>query len=265
MSFPLIFKALRDRWRGVIFWILGTAGLAGMELYVFPSVKETSGQMDAFIKALPEAFVAMFGMQDYSSPAGFLGTELFSIVVPLVYISIGASWAAAATADEEERGTADILFALPIRRWRILTSKLIAMILVLAILSVAIWATIRFGGELVDLQIADDHLWAILASCFGLALVFGGISLLFATASSKRGVAMSATIGLAVLGFLLYSLAPLVKELDDTKQYNPYQWALGEKPLVNGFDWVGLEWLGATALVCFVISGLILHRRDIGN
>lgn len=110
---PIALRTWADHWRAILAWMMGLVGI--VQLTVYPSVRDTAGSTMDFVNAFPEAFKAMFRISDYTSGPGYLSVELFSMLVPLVFIAVGASWGASATAGEEESGTADLLMSLPCR------------------------------------------------------------------------------------------------------------------------------------------------------
>ncbi len=54
--------------------------------------------------------------------------------------------------------------------------------------------------------------------------------------TGRRGVAIGATITLALAAFIAYSLASMVDFFENINPANPFEWALGFNPLVNGLD-----------------------------
>ena len=60
-----------------------------------------------------KAFIAFGGDLDYVSGAGYLGSELFAFMVPLLLLIAAIGAGARAIAGEEERGTLDLLLANP--------------------------------------------------------------------------------------------------------------------------------------------------------
>ncbi|MGH3372312.1 MAG: hypothetical protein ACRDPR_20185, partial [Nocardioidaceae bacterium] len=81
-------KTLRDHWRAIASWGLGLGLLTAFELAVYPSIRDRAEEMNRLVAAYPEALRAMFGLEDFTSGAGFLTAELFSLVVPLVMVTI---------------------------------------------------------------------------------------------------------------------------------------------------------------------------------
>jgi len=85
MSGRVALRALRDLRRGFAWWSLGLIGLAAMMVAVYPSVRESPALEDLaqnYPEALQELFSFGGGGFDYASPAGYLGIELFSLMVP---------------------------------------------------------------------------------------------------------------------------------------------------------------------------------------
>lgn len=265
MNGTLILKTLRDRWRSSLAWAAAMTALITVQLYIYPSVEESGSAMDQFIAAFPPEFIAMFRIEDYTSGIGFLGTELFSMMIPLVFIALGAAWGASASAEEEERGTSEVLYTLPIRRGAVQLSKIVAFIVVATVVGIWVIAVISIGAPVVDLDITDANIIPVTIACVMLGVFFHAISLATGALTGRRSIAIGASIGLALLSFLVFALAPMVDSFDAIIQADPFQWALGENPLANGFDWLGLAWLGFGALVSYAIALIAINRRDIAS
>ena len=263
MNFTLLLKTLRDRWRSSVAWAAGAVALSSIQLYIYPSVVSTGDVFDEFIKAFPKEFIAMFRIEDYTSGVGFLGTELFSMMIPLVFISVGSSWGASAAAEEEEKGTSEILYALPISRTRIIISKIVAAWAVMIAIGVVLVVVITIGSSMVDLDLKNVHLVAATTSCLALGIFFHGLAIMVGGLVGKRGAALGLAFAIGLVSFLIYSLAPLVDTFDAVLPFMPFEWAIGAKPLKTGFDLVGIGWLLLGALIGYVIALFAINRRDI--
>ena len=86
MIFMLLFKTWRDHWKSLLSWAGVVVAMTSLQLSVFPSIAKTADAAEQFIDAYPEAFKKIFRMEDYTSGPGFLSTELFSLMLPLVLI-----------------------------------------------------------------------------------------------------------------------------------------------------------------------------------
>jgi ABC-2 type transport system permease protein len=234
VNLAIIGKTLRDHWRSTLAWSFGLLGMISLQLYIYPSVVTSSDAMRQYIDAFPEALKTIFRMEDYFSGAGFLGTELFSLMVPLIFISVAAARGSSAIAAEIEAGTADILFTLPISRTRILVSKLAAMVIELTLLTTLTVLSIAIGAKLVSMDISTFALITATSACALMALGYGAIALFAGSLTGKRGVATGLTISVAIAALLFYSLAPIVDTFDYLAPFNPMDWAINGNPLSQG-------------------------------
>jgi len=259
----LLLKTARDHWRSYAIWTLGLVAMVGIQLSVYPTVRSSAAGLSTFLDNYPEALKQVFRMEDYTSGAGFLSTELFSMMLPLIFISIGASWGANATAQEEERRTADILLTLPISRERILAIKITTAMLSQVLLAVVTVLTLVIGIRFVDLSLGTSKIVAGALTGALLGILFNAVATFMGAAWGKRSVALGGAIGLAIAGFLFFSLAPLVDTFDRITPINPFQWTLGSRPLFDGID-VGYTVLSLVlSLVLYGASLAVFRRRDI--
>ncbi len=263
MLLPLLLKTWRDRWRGLAAWTIGLALIGVVELYVYPSIRDSAEGMASLVEAFPEAMQQMFRMSDYTSGAGFLSVEMFSIMVPLVFISVGATWGASATADEEEKGTADLLLTLPVSRTQVIVTKALATLCALAAIVAVISVTLVIGAAVVDMDVPAGNIWAASAMSGLLGALYAALGLLIGALTGRRGVALGAAVALAIAGFLVYSLAPMLDFFENVNPVNPFQWAVGGEPLRYGLDVGYSASLFALALLLFAGALIAFRRRDI--
>lgn len=261
----LVTKTWRDHWRGLIGWAFGFSAIIAIQLAVYPSVRKSSEATAGLIDAMPDAMKQVFRMVDYTSGPGYLSAELFSLMLPLSFIAIGITWGTGATAGEEDRGTADVLLALPVRRATVVVSKLVAMVTAMLALSVLVCFDLVIGTRLIDMQVSVSGLLAASVSVCVLGILFGSAALLIGCFTGKRGLASGLSVALAIAAFLLYSLGPLVDALDPWIRFSPFQWTVGTDPLRTGLD---LAYTALTLMVAGLVSWvavLLFKRRDIGT
>lgn len=263
MSFAIIIKTLRDSRKSTFFWALGLLGMTAIQLYIYPSVVKSSGAMQSYIDAFPEAIKNIFPMEDYTSGAGFLGVELYSLMVPLIFVAVGAARGSSAIAGEEENGTADILFALPISRTKIILSKIFALIMEISFLSIATIIAIAIGSRMVDMTISMQAVVIATIASGLLGLIFGAISLLAGSLTGKKGAATGVAVALGIAALLFYTIAPLVNTFDSIAPFNPMTWAINGNPLSAGVPASHAVKLIATALGITAISIAVFRKRDI--
>jgi ABC-2 type transport system permease protein len=93
--------------------------------------------------------------------------------------------------------------------------------------------------------------------------VFASASVAAAAWTGRRGMGLGTGLGSAVVLFVAYSLAPLVGFFDRILAVNPYQWTIGQSPLVDGIDpALALVTLLTITVLCLVAQAGFA-RRDI--
>lgn len=263
MLLPLLLKTWRDHWRGFIAWAVGLALISAVQLWVYPSIRDSASSTSQMLDAFPEEMQQIFDMSAYTTGAGFLNVELFSMVVPLVFIAVGATWGAGATADEEEKGTADLLLTLPVSWASVLVTKMVATVIALLLLASLLAVTLVAGAAIIDMGVETSGIVAACLMATLLGIAYAGVGFLVGALTGRRGVATGATIALALAAFIAYSLASLVDFFENINPVNPFEWALGFNPIANGVDVGYAMRLLLLSILLFAGAVLVFRRRDI--
>jgi ABC-2 type transport system permease protein len=258
-------KSLRDMRRSILWWSLGLIAMTALMIAVYPTIRDNP-DLNKLVENYPEAlkaFIAFGGVLDYTSGAGYLGTELFSFMVPLL-LSIAAIGAGArATAGEEEAGTIELLLSNPVSRQRIVIEKTAALVTEILLLALVLWISLLVGVEIVDMDVAAENLAAATAAAALLAFSFGAIAVLAGAVTGRRGAAIGIPAALGVAAYLVSSLASLVDSLELASKASPYYHYVASDPLRHG---LGLDHVGFLLGVGFLAAGLAalaFERRDL--
>lgn len=264
MRAPVLARALRDLARSLVWWALGLVGLSAMMVGVYPSVRDNPA-VSSIAENYPEALRELFsfgGGFDYSSPAGYLGIELFSFMVPLLLIIAAVATGAGGIAGEEDRGTMELLLANPLTRRRIVLEKAGAMVVEAALLGAVLWIALTAGAAIVGMEVSAMRIAAAVTAAALLAAAFGAVALLAGAALGRRGAAIGVTAALAVAAYLVNSLAGLVDALERLRPLTPFFHYEHPDPLRNGFAWGHLAVLAVIAVVAAVAAAIAFDRRD---
>ena len=146
-------KSLRDQRRSFTWWAIGLVALTMLTVLFYPSLgdapelNELLGDEDSIMRA----FVG--DITDLTSPEGFLNSQLYFLLVPLLLIVFAVSGGSGAIAGEEEKGTLDLLFSHPLRRSSVVLQKAGAMIISTLALAAVIGITVVIGALIVDMDI----------------------------------------------------------------------------------------------------------------
>lgn len=153
-------KSLRDARRGFLWWSLGLIGFVALIVSVYPTV-HSNPSLNKLAQDYPQAlkaFIAFGGQVDYTTPAGYLGIELFSLMVPLLLMIAAIGTGAGAIAGEEERGTLELLLANPVSRARVVLEKSAALALEIAALGLVLWLALWIGAIAAGMDISAGRL-----------------------------------------------------------------------------------------------------------
>jgi ABC-2 type transport system permease protein len=260
-------KSLRDIRRGFLWWSLGLIGFVALIVSVYPTV-HSNPSLNKLAEDYPEAlqaFIAFGGAVDYSTAAGYLGIELFSLMVPLLLLVAAIGTGAGTIAGEEERGTLELLLANPVSRTKVVLEKTVALVLEVAGLGVVLWLALWVGALATDMDISADHLAAATLSAVLLALAYGAIAILLGAATGRRALAIGVAAAAAVAAYLVNGLAPLVHALEVPQKLSPfYHYAAGD-PLRHGVSLSHLAVLVAITAVATAFTPWLFARRDLAT
>jgi ABC-2 type transport system permease protein len=263
MNLQLFKQTWRSHWKSFLSWAAVLVVMNSIELSVYPTMAKSGDSMKTFLDSFPDFFKKMFRMEDYFTGPGFLNTELFSLIIPMVMIGVGLAWGSSATAEDEERGSADLLFALPITRSKILWSRLIAMISALSLLAIINFINLIIGAKFVDMQLDAANLAAGSLGCLLIGVLFASFGALFGAISGRKGASLGIGSGFAILFYVFYTLTAIVDKFDFVKPINPFQWLIEANQLIAGFNWAtNMKFLILSA-VAVVAASWIINRRDI--
>src|SRR3990170_5991486 len=234
-------KTLWDQHRALVWWGVGLFASGATYAPFYPSIKENAETLQKYMESMPEflrkAFMGASG--DFTSPAGYLNTELFNFFAPLLLLLFAIGAGARAIAGEEEKQTLDILLSTPIARRRVIIDKFVAMLLAGALLSVLLWLSVPLTGPPFDLNPSLVDLAAASFMCYLLAMAFGSIALAIGCATGRRALAVGVTAGVAAGTWLLDLLVPAIDSIAWLQQLSPFHYYMQPEPMMNGIGWGG--------------------------
>lgn len=258
-------KTLSEQRRALIWWGLGLFLSGATYAPFYPSIKENAETLNEYMESMPdflrEAFMGASG--DFTSPAGYLNTELFNFFAPLLLLLFAIGAGARAIAGEEERQTLDILLSTPVPRRRVVVHKFGAMLIAGVLLSVLLWLSVPLTGPPFDLTPSLVDLTAAVFMCFLLAMAFGAIALAIGAATGRRALAVGVTAGLAAGTYLLDVLVPAIDQIEFLQLLSPFHYYLGGEPMMNGLDVGDAAVLVAIAAAAFAAALALFERRDL--
>ena len=258
--------AIWARRKAMAWW--GASSFAYMLMYgsVYPTVRENAADFDELLQGYPEALKKMFGVTDdfsYASGDGFMQVQLFSLVVPLVFLIFAIGIGSRIIAGEEEDGVLDLLLSGPITRRSVLLQKFGAMALLTTGLGMVVLAALLATNEIAGIGVSIMRLAEGILGSLLLSLVFGAAALAVGAVTGRRGLAIGAASGFVAASYLMYTLAGLADSLGTVQRAFPWYYYAAAQPLRNGLNWVHTGVLVAIVLVLVLAALAVFERRDI--
>lgn len=248
----IVKQELRQGWKNLAIWTGAIGFFMVVCVLLFPQMKTQAEDMSEAFASMG-AFTAAFGMDrlNFGTLIGFYGIECGNVV------GIGGGLFAAmigiaALSKEERDHTAEFLLTHPIRRSRVLTEKLIALLIQVLLLNalvllLSLGSMAVIGEEIPWREVGLMHL-AFLLMQVELVCVCFGLSAFLRRSSVGIG------LGLAIGTYFMNLLANLSEDLELLKYLTPYgyteaaeivteQCLDGEKVLIG----MGLAGIGVAA------------------
>ncbi|HEX9124746.1 MAG TPA: ABC transporter permease subunit [Actinomycetota bacterium] len=256
-------KTLRDQRRSLAWWTLGFVGTVLLYAAFWPNIRENATTLSQYVERMPEFVRNMIGSADYATPEGYVQSEVFSFLGPILLLVYAVGAGSRAIAGEEEAGSLDLLLSTPVRRTRVLLDKFWAMLVATFWLVLAMWLGLVVFGPAFDLRPGLDGFTAATLNLFLLALAFGAIALAVGAATGSKGLAVGTASGVALITFILNTLAPSVDWLEPFRILSPFHYYSGGDPMLNGFDALDVSVLAAITVVALGFALLVFERRDL--
>ncbi|NLW17953.1 MAG: ABC transporter permease subunit [Firmicutes bacterium] len=262
---PVFRRELQANSRSWLVWTIALAALNLLMMWVFPSFRQDTANMEAVMELFPEAFAKIFGLDQLSlaDPIGFYATEAYFMVM-LFGSLYAAILGASILSKEEDDKTIEFLLARPISRTRLLAGKLLALLTLLVLFNLVIGLVTFAAFAIFDVgEYSAATLLRLLTTPFLAHITFAAFAFCLALFFIRRKSATSMAIGMVVGLYFVDVLATLSDKFELLRYLTPYHYVNAVDIVHNGIDPVNvLVLLGATA-VAVGTSFFLYRRRDI--
>jgi ABC-2 type transport system permease protein len=254
-------KTLRDQRRALVGWSIGLVLLVVLESALWPTVRHM-GNLDEFIANYPDALKELFKLDQFGAGTGFLNGELYSLMLPILFLVYGIGRGARSVAGEEEAGTLEVLLTTRVSPTSLVLHRAAALAVTMLGLGLVLFLAVAICSPAFDLDIPIGEAAAGSLAMVLLGTEFGALALAVSAVTGRHAIATAVTSAAAVATYLLYAAGGLVEAIRPWRGISPFDQALAAGPLGGGVPWAFL-WL-PTAAVVFVVSALpVFDRRDI--
>ncbi len=255
---------VHDHRRGIVGWAAGMVGMVAFVAVFFPSMRDNP-EMAAAIDDLPDSLKALAGLVgdvSFTSPPGYLHSQLLTTMLPLLLVVLGIGLGARESAGIEEDGLLEAALTMPVSRRRSWCERS-AAIAGLVILQATVRARRRRRRRrpmvgLLD-GVAIGHLALACLAAALLALVHMAVAYAVGCATGRRGLAIAVATVVAAVGYLVEGLSSLSPPAETAALVSPWHWYLDRVIVVDGVSWATLVVPAAVALA-LVAAGVGCSR-----
>jgi ABC-2 type transport system permease protein len=264
---PILTNVLWRRRISVAWWALAVAGMCALLAVAYPTVRDNN-ELDKSFANLPPGVEALLGLSGgnlLSSPTGYLDSQFFANILPVMLLVFAIGVAAWSVAGDEAAGSLELLLANPISRTRVAVARMGALIVLLACLAaVCVLALVALAPVTgMNKGLPASHVTAATIAAALLAVTFAAVAFAVGAATGSRPAALGAAAALAVAGYVLEGLSQQIHALHPIGAVNPWHWLLASDPLRHGLTWH--SWLPpvVATLILAAVSLPRLARRDL--
>ena len=256
-------RELRAARRTFALWLGPIGGLVALFCALQPSMV-SSGLLAAKLAGLPSSMRHALGLElvDFARPPVYLAASFMYVTLPCALYA--AMQGAGTIAKEELAHTAELLYAQPASRARILAGKAAAV----ALGALALPCALGVIAASVLRAVAGAPLeGAVLAQMFGgvaaLALAFAGLGMLVAALVRDARAAGGAALGLALGTYFLGVLSALSDRAAPLRFLSPYKLVEPSAIVTDGLAPLGVLALVAIGAAAVAIAIARYRRRDL--
>jgi ABC-2 type transport system permease protein len=261
----IFWRIIKDRRTMLLIYCLLAIAILWMYIALFPSFKDQSANLEQLIKNYPESFMKAFNfdIKSFTTVEGYLATEQFSLMWPILVILLTLGFAGAAYAGEIEKGTIEILLSQPVSRIKIFLSRYLAGLSMLIIfVLVSIYATMPLSRIYdISFNAGSFNKMVLLSFMFGLAIF--SLGMMFSAFLSDKGKVFFLTAGILILMYVANIVSSLKESLSNIKYASFFYYFNPSKALVhNQIDhWSYLVFFGVS-IIAVIIGAIYFSKRD---
>ncbi|MBK5286932.1 MAG: hypothetical protein JJE46_00560 [Acidimicrobiia bacterium] len=259
--FVIFTKTIRDQRRGIFAWGISIAALVVVMALMWPTVRDMP-DLKRLLSNYPEALRKIFKIDTYGTPAGYLNAELFSLILPAVFLVFSIGRGARLIAGEEEDHTLDVLLCAAPSRSRVAFEKAAALVVTVGALGGILFMTMLLSSWAIDMRLAIGDIARGTIAVTALSIEFGLLALAVGAISGRRSTAAGISTLIAAAAFVLYLLGQLITAFEPWRGLSPFTQALDHGPL--GPEWsIGTIAMCACGAAVFAAALPRFTRRDI--
>lgn len=243
-------------------WSLATGFIAFITMAFYNSFDQAG--IENIVNSVPESLRSLVGsVEDFKTIPGYIGQQIFGPNVVIVTIAMSIIVAVAISASEEDDGRMHSLLSLPITRTAAFWQKLLAILIVFAVVCAFIVAGLALALPIIDKSVDWSRVWQSAFDCWLMTTAYGMVAYAVAMLTGKKGLTVAIASGYAALSFLISSLAPAVDALKNVDKFSIFHYYNNPQIMQHGLDVANVWSLVAIIFGLVLIGWIGFTRRNI--
>jgi ABC-2 type transport system permease protein len=235
-----------------------------LTLIFYPSFKQDAAELQKTFENLPDAALQLLGgSTDFFSPVGYLNSQVYFIMMPILLGIVAIGQGSNILTKEEQDKTIEGLLSRPVSRTKLLFSKAISGLAILSIITIATHLSVVLVSKIVDLEVSIGLMTQATFVCFLMCLSFGAIAFLLTSTGRAKGASMGVAAFVAFGGYIISSLSGTVTWLSAPSKIFPFNYYDSEAILRGAYNWNNIWYFVVVIYLCCVLSWVAFRRRDI--
>jgi len=267
MSGVVFVETLRRHWRVMLYWALGIGSMAVYIVLVIPDMPTLTKYND-LIKGMPSFLTSALGVSDslaMGTPGGFLAYGFFGwiMIMLAVYAVISGL---DITANDEDRGTMDVMLSLPISRSRIVLEKFAAYAVAVVVIALTSLIALLWGiRQSVALQsVTDMQMIQGTLNFIPYTLLVMAFTAVVATLVRRRNTAAGIAAVFVIASWFIDTVGRSAPSLDGVRTFSFFRYYDSMTVVLHGIVVGNIVLIIVVILLLLIGTVFAFERRDVG-
>ena len=253
--------------KSCIMWSLVCGGLTVLFMALFPSMKDMGMQalVDEKMGALPTEMLKAFNIEsmDFSDVYNYLGYCIqYIAMASAVY---GGILGVNSLIKEENQGTIEFLYSMPITRTKIVSSKLLSIVSVYFIYIVIVGTMTMIVTAFVkpdDVEVIDliMNIKLIFMGITLLGMIFLALGIFISTLVKNDKGSISISIVIFFVSYFMGIISKLKDNFEWMRYLSPFDYYLPNNIIKDGFE-AKFVMIGVCIIVVSLLGTYVVYRR----
>lgn len=261
----IVLRELQANARSLLIWCASMVFLIYAGMLKYSGFASAGQSVNELFNQFPPAVKSIFGLGslDITTITGFYAVFYlyFMLLAGVHAVMLGA----VIIAKEERDRTADFLFAKPVLRSRIITSKLLAALFNIIVLNLTtLFASMVFVDMFNTGKPITDVILRLMVSLFILQLIFAALGAGIAAATRNVKKATSLSSALLLTTFVISVAIDLYNKIDFLKYLTPFKYFPAAEVIQTGTYAASFLILSLLLVITFIaVTYYFMERRDL--